>query len=75
MATAREELQRELDELLPDYVSADYLRGVEEFLEGIVAAHGRHPLLVAALKKISARIYFLETGEELKGDENGAESW
>jgi hypothetical protein len=61
--TAREEIQAIIDELTPDYVSEDYLRTVESMLEEIEREFGPHPLLSAAIKKISARIVFLEIGE------------
>jgi hypothetical protein len=66
MTSAREEIAKELEELVPSYVSADYLRGVETWLEELIDAHGEHPMLRAAIKKISARIFFLETGQEME---------
>lgn len=64
MLTAREQIVKELDELAPSYASADYLRGVERMLEQIIDERGKHDLVNAALKKISARIIYLEIGEK-----------
>jgi hypothetical protein len=64
MLSAREQIVKELDELVPEYVGADYLRGVERILEGVVSECGPHPLVIAAIKKISARIIFLEIGKK-----------
>ena len=63
MKTAREQIQCELDELIPDYVGADYLREVESMLEEIQHEFGVHPLISATIRKISSRICFLEIGE------------
>jgi hypothetical protein len=61
--TAREELLQELEELVPDYVGADYLREAESWLEELIDLHGEHPLLRATIKKISRRIIAIELGE------------
>jgi hypothetical protein len=62
MLTIREEIQQELDAMTPPYVGADYLRAVESFLEELNRERGPHPLVSAAIKKISARIVDLEIG-------------
>ena len=61
--TAREEIKKFIAELTPDYVGADYLREAESMLEEVQRECGPHPLVSAALKKISARIISLEIGE------------
>ncbi len=64
--TARDEIAQFLDEFTPHYVGADYLREAETFLEEINREHGPHPLLDAAIRKISSRICFLEIGQHLE---------
>jgi hypothetical protein len=66
MLTAREEIQKLLDEWAPPYVGVNYLRQVESELEDITRVHGPHPLVSAAIRKISARIVFLEIGKDYK---------
>ena len=63
MLTAREQIQCELDELIPDYVGLDYLREAETMLETLNHEFGEHPLVTSAIKKISERIISLEIGE------------
>jgi hypothetical protein len=65
--TAREEIARFLEEFTPNYVGADYLREAERFLEGVNREHGPHPLVSATIKKLSARIVFLEIGDSQIG--------
>ena len=62
MKTAREEIQQLIEDLTPPYRSADGLREAETLLEDVMAECGRHPLAVAAVKDISARIMALEIG-------------
>jgi hypothetical protein len=64
MLTAREEIQQMLDEMTPERVGADYLRAVESFLEEVNRERGPHPLVSAAIKKISSRIVALEIGQK-----------
>jgi len=64
VTTTREQIEKFLTELTPDYVGADYLREVESWLEEIQRdLNIQHPLVIATLKKISKRICFLEIGE------------
>jgi hypothetical protein len=58
----REEIQQLIADLTPPYRSVDGLREVEEMLEDVMAEVGPHPLAVAAIKDISARIMALEIG-------------
>jgi hypothetical protein len=64
--TAREEIVQFLEEFVPHYAGVDYLREAEKFLDEVNREHGPHPLLSAAIRKISARIVFLEIGEDYK---------
>jgi hypothetical protein len=64
MPTAREEIIQFLEEFIPSYAGADYLRAAEKVLDEVNREHGPHPLVNEAIKKISARIVFLEVGEK-----------
>lgn len=64
MTNAREEIERELEELVPSGMGLDYLREAESWLEELIDAHGEHPLLRTTIKKISKRIIALELGEK-----------
>lgn len=60
--TTREQLAEKLKELMPEYASADHLREIEAVLQDLIDDFGPHPLVTAALKKLSSRIVALEIG-------------
>jgi len=67
MPTTREEIQKLLDDMTEfKYVGVKYLREIESELEEVNCEAGPHPLVTAAIKKVSARIIFLEIGEVYK---------